>query len=102
MRNDSGKLAENFILNEFRSLELDINFWRTTAKAEIDFILSHGNQVVAVEAKFENMKKPKTTKSFHSFLNAYHPKIAIIATMNLWAEKKIGETAVKFVPIVYV
>ncbi|MBN1157485.1 ATP-binding protein, partial [Candidatus Woesearchaeota archaeon] len=102
IRNDSGELAENFVLNEIRSLELDINFWRTTAKAEVDFILSRGNHVVAVEAKFENMKKPKTTKSFHSFLNAYKPKIAIIVTKNLWAEKKINETTVKFVPIVYI
>lgn len=99
-RSDAGALAENFTVNEIRN-DYSINFWRTTAKAEVDIVLTVGDNLIPIEIKFETMKKPKITRSFRSFLNIYKPDKALIVTKNLWAEKTFEETKVKFIPIVY-
>ena len=101
LREDAGKLAENFVLNQLETEELFINFWRTTAKAEVDFVLSDITRIIPIEVKFESFKKPKITRSFHSFLKNYKPKNALVVTKDFWGEKEIGKTKVKFVPIVY-
>ncbi len=100
-RDDSGKLAENFIFNTFKDDNLLVNFWRTTAKAEVDFVISNLKDIIPIEVKFEKMKKEKITRSFYSFLNSYKPLRAVIVTRDFWGETKIGKTRVKFVPAVY-
>jgi len=103
IREDAGKLAENFVLNEISSYSEDrfINFWRTTAKAEVDIILSSGERIVPIEVKFEGMKRGKLTRSLTSFIVTYKPDHAIVATKDFWGERMIGKTKVKFIPIVY-
>ncbi|MBI5253467.1 MAG: ATP-binding protein [Euryarchaeota archaeon] len=104
IRQERGELAENFVLNELGLMvneKFFINFWRTTAKAEVDFILSKGDETIPVEVKFEELKKQKIGKSLFSFINNYSPKRALIVTKNFWGERKIGRTLIKFVPIVY-
>lgn len=102
-REDAGKLAENFVLNEVSSYHENttINFWRTTAKAEVDIILSCGERAVPIEVKFENMKDGNVTRSLLSYIETYKPEFAIVATKDFWGERKIGETSVKFIPLVY-
>ena len=52
-RADSGTLAENFVMNELiRSVQL--HFWRTTSKAEVDFV-TQGTNLTPVEVKFKHL-----------------------------------------------
>ena len=104
LRQDAGKLVENFVMNEIRtkSENISINFWRTTAKAEVDFVLSDAKKVIPIEVKFQKMKKPKISRSLHSFISSYSPKYAIVFTRDLWGEKSIRNTKVKFIPVVYI
>ena len=95
-REDVGRLVENFVLNEI-SPELSINFWRTTAKAEVDFILNE----MPIEVKFTEMKTPKITRSFRSFLETYKPERGVVCTKNLWHKTKTMNTNLLFVPAVY-
>jgi hypothetical protein len=104
IREDACRLAENFVLNEISFMtgeKFYLNFWRTTAKAEVDFILSAINKLIPIEVKFEVLKKEKIGRSLHSFIKAYSPKFAIVVTKDFWGEKKVGKTKVKFVPICY-
>jgi predicted AAA+ superfamily ATPase len=104
IREDRGELAENFVLNELRFMmneDFNINFWRTTAKAEVDFVLSARKEVIPVEVKFEKLKKEKIGRSLFSFINNYSPKRALVATRDFWGERKVNGTVVKFVPVVY-
>jgi len=104
LREDRGELAENFVLNELNFLAEDkffINFWRTTAKAEVDFVLNNTNETIPLEVKFEELKKEKIGKSLFSFINNYHPKRAIIVTKKFWGERRIEDTVIKFIPVVY-
>ncbi len=104
LREDRGELAENFVLNELNFLAGDkffINYWRTTAKAEVDFVLNNMDETTPLEVKFEELRKNRIGKSLFSFINNYHPKKAIIVTKKFWGEKRIKDTVIKFIPIVY-
>ena len=67
LRNDLGELFENFCLLEL--LQIDpyslnkINYWRTTNQTEIDFIVTKGNAINAIEVKWEKSAMPKNFKT---------------------------------------
>jgi hypothetical protein len=104
LRPDAGKLVENFTLNQikFMSENLFLNFWRTTAKAEVDFVLSDANKTIPIEVKFQSFRKEKISRSLHSFISNYHPKYAVVLTKDFWGERKIKNTVIKFIPLVYI
>ena len=86
-----GKLLENYFLGRLRSGK--INYWRTTAKAEVDFIF---NEKIPIEIK----TTPKITRSFRSFLVSYKPEFAFLANLNRFEKVKIEKTQVFIVPFV--
>ena len=72
LRQDKGALFENFyfsemLANDFYSMK-KINFWRTTNKTEIDFIIQDDDGLHAVEVKWQDTKTPK---SFNSIKTLY-------------------------------
>ena len=99
-RTDKGALLENFIFIElFSTFEFQkLNYWRTTGKAEIDFVLSINEQLIPIEVK---LTEEKLGKSFHSFLNAYKPEKAIIVTLDKFKKEKVNNTIVYWVPVFY-
>jgi len=104
-RTDNGILAENLVFSALSNMikySGKINYWRTLSKAEVDFILTLGNENIPIEVKFSEIKKPSISRSFRSFISKYQPDRGIIITKNKWAEIKIGRTKIKFIPICYV
>jgi len=99
IRNDSGTLIENFILNELYQYG-KINFWRTKNKAEVDFIFE-GKEIIPIEVKFSTIKKNILTKSLYSFIKNYNSKFSIIVTKNYWGERIINGNKIKYIPLVY-
>ena len=99
-RGDKGNLAENFVLRELISNfgEWKLNYWRTTGKAEIDFILRKDEEIIPVEVKLGG---GKLGKGFYSFLNTYKPEKAVIATKEKFKKQKINNTTVYWIPIFY-
>ncbi len=103
-RDDRGKLAEGFVLTELLGLLQDmaeIRYWRTLAKAEVDFVVLAGNEAVPVDVKYESFKKPKIERSLRSFIQQYKPKRALVITKEYWGSMKLNGTEIKFVPICY-
>ena len=94
-RIDRGKLLENFVLNELRQLCDRINYWRTSSRAEVDFIL---NEKIPVEVKSEG----KLRRGFYSFLRTYKPERAVVFTEREFGVRKIEGTDVAFVPVFFV
>ncbi|MBI2575985.1 ATP-binding protein [Candidatus Woesearchaeota archaeon] len=86
---DFGKLLENGVLSLWR--EERVNFWRTSSKAEVDFIVG---ETIPVEVKVF----PKVSRSLRSFLAAYHPGIAIVANWDSSTSLMVEKTKVFFVP----
>ena len=79
-----GFLFQNFVFNSLRDelrvkfSSATIHFWRTQDKAEVDFVINTGLEVIPVEVKYSNLKTLQTSRSFKSFLSKYKPKKAFI------------------------
>lgn len=75
-----------------------IHYWRTQNRAEVDFVMLSGLQVLPVEVKSFGMKEAKIGRSLHSFIDDYSPKEAWFINRNLEKKIKVKDTTVWFRP----
>ena len=93
-------LFENWAFAElYKALPLQgsIKFWRSKAHAEVDFIIEYADKIFPVEVKFSSMKKPKLSRSAHSFIDVYHPELFVVLNLALEEEFMIEKTRVLFI-----
>lgn len=103
-RSDAGAIIENscFIrLHEMSEGRRTINFWRTKAGAEVNFVLQAAGEIVPVEIKYTSFAGEKFSRSFMSFLDSFKSKRAAILTRNYWGTARRGKTRVAFIPLYY-
>jgi len=74
-----GLLFENYVFSELLKLGIMPKYWRTKAKAEVDFVIELDNNIVPVEVKI-NAEPGKLETSLRAFINMYKPKNAIIVS----------------------
>ena len=84
-----GKLLENYVYLAIKGNK--VNYWRTTAKAEVDFVI---NEKIPVESKIN----AKITRSFGSFLDTYKPDKGFMINLKDTKKVKVNKTDVYFVP----
>ena len=65
-----GAFAENYVLNELKSIGKEPYFWRSGNSAEIDFIIEHRGEMVPIEVKSADNTQ---AKSFKQFCKKYSP-----------------------------
>ncbi len=82
-----GRLLENHVLH----LLQDASFWRTTAKAEVDFI---ERGLVPVEVK----RTPRVTRSLRSYVRTYTPPYGFIICLNAMEMTNVNSTKIYIVP----
>jgi predicted AAA+ superfamily ATPase len=100
IRGDKGFVFENFVYLVLKGKLSDsdkINFWRTRAGAEVDFIISKDLKPVPIEVKAKYLKKPKITRSMRSFIDIYKPEKGYVVNFDLDDEIKIGGCIIRFV-----
>lgn len=97
-----GFLFQNIVLNmlkeKIRFTERNIHFWRTKDKAEVDFILNLGRNIIPVEVKFKELKKPVIERSLKNFISRYQPKHAWVINLSFREKIKLNSTEVNFLP----
>ncbi len=101
-RADAGPLLENFVLSELHKalpLGASVRWWRTKSGAEVDFVLTSGDALVAIEVKATTMKRPMLPRSARSFIEAYSPRRFYVVNLELDASEKLGQTSVRWLPI---
>lgn len=104
-RSDAGFLIENFVFQEImkykaqRFKNWEIHFWRTKSGAEVDFIVKVGQSIIPIEVKYQNMKSPKLSRGFRSFLKSYQPAISAVVTKSLTAKVKEENGTILFLPV---
>lgn len=103
-RFDKGELVENFVFLELKDIfkECTVNFYRTIAKAEVDFVASYGNRILPIEVKFKKFKRSEVPKGLFNFIKKYAPEKAIIITREYIDRTKISGTDVLFYPAVFI
>ena len=87
------------ILNEcFRESSAKIHFWRTKDKAEVDFVVDLGKEVVPVEVKYKALKEPHIARPIRNFIERYHPRKAFVINLELEKALSIAGTKIFFIP----
>lgn len=100
LRTDTGYIMENTIYSQLvKTLDplIRINFWRTTSKNEVDFILVK-DVIVPIEIKYQPFKEPSISSGLRSFIDGYNPSLAIIITKDYLGKASIGKTNILFLP----
>ncbi len=79
LRQDTGSLFENFFLTELLAGDHygmgKINFWRTTSKTEIDFIVQDDERFEAIEVKWDDRKRPRAFSSIEALYPGIKTKV---------------------------
>lgn len=95
---ERGAMLENFLFSELMKEGYDVKYWRTKAKAEVDFVVESGRAIpIEVKSQASSTTLPR---SFASFISRYKPSEAYIASPEYEAETRKGKTKVIFSPIV--
>ena len=102
-RVDRGALVENFVFLSLRNdfHEAVINYWRTIAKAEVDFVLRMGDDLIPIEVKYQDFKEPKVSRGLRSFIETYKARKGLTITKDFWGIKKIDGASILFIPAYY-
>jgi len=99
---EQGFLFQNFVFNILREkMRLsggELHFWRTKDKAEVDFVVDFGKEVLPVEVKYKNLDKPIIGRSLRRFIEKYHPPKALVINKSFKQTLKIKETKTIFLP----
>lgn len=104
-RSDAGFLVENFVFQEIMKYKSqhfknwDIHFWRTKSGAEVDFVIKAGQRIIPIEVKYQNMKGPKLTRGFRSFLKTYQPSLSAVITKSFTTKVKEENGTVMFLTL---
>jgi len=103
-RPDAGNLMENaaYIQLKINCPEFSIKYWRTLAKAEVDFILEKEGKIVPIEVKYSNLSGPKISRGFRNFILHYKPEKALVLTKGFCGDLKINSSLIKFIPVWYI
>ncbi len=98
---DLGFVFQTFIFNilyQQKSRNYEIKYWRTTDKAEIDFVIDKITDLIPIEVKFKNLKTEEVPRSFYNFIEKYKPKKAFIVNLKLESKINVGKTEINFIP----
>lgn len=103
MLSEAGFLFQNLVyslLNEkIRDDGSTLHFWRTKDRAEVDFVINRGYEVMPVEVKCKEMKGKAISRSLRGFISKYHPEEAWIVNISLKDEEMIEQTRIRFIPV---
>ena len=70
----NGAITEQYVLQEFKTIQKIPAFYWTSNRAELDFIIQIGNNIIPVEAKATINLQAKSLKSYRE---KYEPEISI-------------------------
>lgn len=87
-----GPLTEHFVGNELRKNGYETYYWESDGKAEIDFVIQKGMDIIPIEVKSNVHNK---SRSLDLYIKTFKPKYAIRVS-----EKNFGfENGIKSVPL---
>jgi uncharacterized protein len=103
-RQDAGALAENSVFGRLKEMcgqDKPLNYWRTKAGAEMDFVIRVEGEEVPIEVKYSDFDAEKLTRSYMSFVEAFRPGRGVVLTKNYWGRTKIKGCDIIFIPVYY-
>jgi len=99
---DVGFLFQNFVYpileKKTENYSQSIHYWRTTNKAEVDFVIDKVTDTLPIEVKYQHLNKPSLSRSFKSFLSTYQPKRALVIHLGKEMHVVENKTEVDLIP----
>jgi predicted AAA+ superfamily ATPase len=99
---EEGFVFENFIFlslrQKLRIKAAKLNFWRTKDKAEVDFVIEEGTNLIPVEVKYRRLTQAKVTASLRRFIDRYKPEQAYVINLDFSKTLDINGTKLSFLP----
>mgnify|MGYP002620475206 CR=1 FL=1 len=71
-RNYKGAFAENYVLNELKSMRKEPYFWRSGNTAEVDFVFEDSGSIIPVEVKAADNTQ---AKSYRQYCRKFNPPL---------------------------
>ena len=90
-----GHVFEDYVLTELLKMGYKPKYWRTRAKAEVDFIIDE-EDVIPIEVK-SHMDPRRVKKSLRSFIESYEPQRAYVVGLRGTS----GETEVNTCKVIF-
>lgn len=87
---EKGFLFENHVFTQLIRKRGSLKYWRTTAKAEVDFI----KDGIPIEVKVT----PKVTRALRSFVTTYSPPLSVIVNSKTLRREEINGTILYSIP----
>lgn len=98
----AGFLFQNFVFHLLKAKtsnsHAQIHYWRTSDKAEVDFVVDTGEEVIPVEVKYKSLAAAAPTRSLRSFLTKYRPLKAYVIHLGAARKLKVDKTQIFFLP----
>ncbi len=91
-----GAFAENYVLNELRSIGKQPFFWRSGNTAEVDFVYEDDGEFIPVEVKSADNTQ---AKSYKQFCEKYKPKRGVKLSEKNIAENLCESTITYSIPL---
>ncbi|MBT3220484.1 MAG: ATP-binding protein, partial [Proteobacteria bacterium] len=97
-RTDRGGILESAVEQWLRDRFplASVHFWRSQAKAEVDFVVDDGGQLHAYEVKASRPSRPTVSRSLRSFVKSYRPASATLINLALDDEVDVEGLTVRF------
>lgn len=99
---EKGFAFENFVFlllrEKLRYKAANLHYWRTKDKAEVDFVIEAGRELIPLEVKYKHLKQDKVSKALRSFIASYQPDQAFVVNLDLSKTIKIDKTTLFFLP----
>lgn len=92
-------LVYRLLLEKIKDDGSTLHFWRTKDRAEVDFVINRGREVIPVEVKCREMKEKAIARSLRGFITKYRPKEAWIVNLSLKDEEMLEQTKIRFIPV---
>jgi predicted AAA+ superfamily ATPase len=100
---EAGFVFENLVYlllkEKLRFKTAKLNFWRTKDKAEVDFVIETGRELIPVEIKYKQLKQDNVPASLRRFIDKYSPKCAYIINLDLSKTRRVHKTTLFFLPL---
>ncbi|MBI5399475.1 ATP-binding protein [Candidatus Saganbacteria bacterium] len=81
--------------------EAELNFWRTKAGAEVDFVMQERGEIIPIEVKYSRYDQPQISRSLAAFINNFKPPRALVVNKNYFGRKVFINCEVAFAPAYY-
>ena len=99
---EAGLVFENLVFlmlkQKLRFKAAKLNFWRTKDKAEVDFVIEAGKDLIPLEVKYKRFRQARVPASLRSFIDKYKPGQAYVINLTLSTTIDIAGTTLSFIP----